>query len=53
MLDKRSVYVLPWKWDSAQLNIDKVHAHNVSEDHDGILCALVFGVGEVGPDFVN
>lgn len=36
--------------EGIQLHVDEVHAHDIGEDHDRILRALVFGVGEVGSD---
>ena len=33
-----------------QLDIVEVHAHDIREDNDGILGALIFGIAEVGPD---
>jgi hypothetical protein len=36
-----------------QLGVDEIHAHNVCEDDDGILGALVFGVGEVGSNCLD
>ena len=34
-----------------QLDVRRIHTDNVGEDENGILSALVLGVGEVGSDW--